>query len=485
MDETCNNEERTKGNNMSSTKRLDRNTNRRGFLQAGLGAIVVTMAAVQFASAADKPKGAIDLFDGKGLAGWEHYLVKPDVKMADVWSVRDGLLICKGTPMGYLATKKEFTNFRLIVEWRWALPKPAGNSGVLMRITGEPQPLPKCVEAQLKSGSAGDIYGFHGFQVKGDAARSISANGKMIGKLSGVSKIKGNEKKPGEWNTCDITFNGGDLTLIVNGEKVNEATGCDVVAGKIGLQSEGGEVHFRTVRLIPLDKSISIAKGAKPGVQIHASTEVTLGAGDSAKKATVHYLLSLPKDYSKQDKCPLMIFLHGMGERGTDLNRVKVHGPPKIVSKSNTTPFIIVSPQCPRSEFWRVDKLSKLLDHILATTKADPRRVYLTGLSMGGYGTWAWAAGEPQRFAAAIPICGGGNPANAGKLVELPIWAFHGGKDKVVALSKSNAMVDAIKKAKGTKVKLTVYPKAGHNSWTKTYNNPEIYKWLLSHKRTK
>jgi len=218
-----------------------------------LVAAVVVFAAGMFASAADKPEGGIDLFDGKSLAGWEHYLVEPDVKMADVWSVRDGLLICKGKPMGYLATKKEFTNFRLIVEWRWPPGKPAGNSGVLMRITGEPRALPKCVEAQLKAGSAGDAYGFQGFTVKGDAARSKSAESPFFGKLSGVEKIKGNEKEPGEWNKYDITISGGDLTLIVNGEKVNEATGCDLVAGKIGLQSEGGEIHFRTVRLIPLE----------------------------------------------------------------------------------------------------------------------------------------------------------------------------------------------------------------------------------------
>jgi hypothetical protein len=220
----------------------------------GLLAVVVVHLAGQFASAAEKPKGAVELFDGKSLAGWEHFLVEPDVKMADVWSVRDGLLICKGEPMGYLATNKKFTNFRLIVEWRWAPGKPAGNSGVLLRITGKPRALPKCVEAQLKSGSAGDVYGFHGFQVQGDAARSVSAEGDMIGKLSGVTKIKGNEKEPGQWNRYDITLHGGDLTASVNGEKVNEATGCDVVAGKIGLQSEGGEIHFRTVRLIPLDK---------------------------------------------------------------------------------------------------------------------------------------------------------------------------------------------------------------------------------------
>jgi len=195
----------------------------------------------------------IVLFNGKDLSGWTHYLVEPDVKMADVWSVRDGLLICKGEPMGYIATKGKYTNFRLIVEWRWAPGKKAGNSGVLMRITGEPRALPKCTEAQLQSGKAGDIYGFHGFQVKGDAARARTGENEMIGKLTGVSKIKGNENEPGQWNKYDITLKDGDLTLLINGEKVNEANGLDIVSGNIGLQSEGGEVHFRTVKLMPLD----------------------------------------------------------------------------------------------------------------------------------------------------------------------------------------------------------------------------------------
>jgi len=196
---------------------------------------------------------SVALFNGKNLAGWKYYLVEPDVKMADVWSVRDGLLICKGEPMGYIATKKKYTNFKLVVEWRWAPGKKAGNSGVLMRITGQPRALPKCTEAQLQSGKAGDIYGFHGFKVKGDAARSRTAENEMIGKLSGVSKIKGNEKTPGQWNKYEITLKGGNLTLLINGEKVNEAYGLDIVAGNIGLQSEGGEIHFRTVELTPLD----------------------------------------------------------------------------------------------------------------------------------------------------------------------------------------------------------------------------------------
>ena len=196
---------------------------------------------------------SVALFNGKDLTGWTHYLVEPDVKMTDVWSVRDGLLICKGEPMGYIATKGKYTNFRLIVEWRWAPGKEAGNSGVLMRITGEPRALPKCTEAQLQSGKAGDIYGFHGFQVKGDAARFRTAENEMIGKLTGVSKIKGNENEPGQWNKYDITLKDGSLTLLINGEKVNEATGLDIVPGTIGLQSEGGEIHFRTVKIMPMD----------------------------------------------------------------------------------------------------------------------------------------------------------------------------------------------------------------------------------------
>lgn len=231
--------------------------------------------------------------------------------------------------------------------------------------------------------------------------------------------------------------------------------------------------------------SVSFAADLKPGVQAEDALEVEINVKGSAEKATVHYLIALPENYDEQDKCPLMIFLHGMGERGDDLDLVKKHGPPKIVKEKNATPFIIVSPQCPNTEWWKIEKLTKLLDHILATTKADPERVYLTGLSMGGFGTWAWTAKEPERFAAAIPICGGGNPAVAERLVDLPLWVFHGGKDKVVPLAKSEAMVEAIKKVGGTKIKLTVYPEAGHDSWTKTYDNPEIYEWLLSHKLEK
>jgi hypothetical protein len=196
----------------------------------------------------------VALFNGKSLDGWEAYLVEDDVKMADVWSVEDGMIICKGQPFGYIYTTKSYKNYKLVVEWRWAPGKTPSNSGVLLRITGEHQFLPKCAEAQLQFGNAGDIWAFTGFEVEGNPARMRDVkNHELLGNFSGVGKIANNEREPGEWNRYEITFDDEVLSLVVNGVQVNVASGLDVVAGQIGLQSEGGEIHFRTVELTPLD----------------------------------------------------------------------------------------------------------------------------------------------------------------------------------------------------------------------------------------
>lgn len=197
------------------------------------------------------------------------------------------------------------------------------------------------------------------------------------------------------------------------------------------------------------------------------------------------YFLFLPEGYGEKDKrWPLILFLHGAGERGDDLNKVKVHGPPKIVEKRKDFPFIVVSPQCPAGVWWndKLDVLINLLDEIVAQYNVDTERVYLTGLSMGGYGTWALASRYPDRFAAAAPICGGGMRIMAFGLKDVPIWAFHGGKDPVVPVEESQEMVAAVK-ARGGNAKLTVYPEANHDSWTETYNNQELYDWFLKHRK--
>jgi len=205
------------------------------------------------------------------------------------------------------------------------------------------------------------------------------------------------------------------------------------------------------------------------------------------KTLSCKYLLFLPEGYGQQEKrWPLMLFLHGAGERGDDLNKVKVHGPPKIVEEQKDIPFIVVSPQCPEDDWWtkKTEVLINLLDDIITRYDVDPDRVYLTGLSMGGYGSWALASEYPDRFAAVVPICGGGNRIMSIFLKDMPIWAFHGAKDSVVPVEESKDLVEAIN-ARGGNAKLTIYPEANHDSWTETYNNPEVYDWLLEHRLTK
>jgi predicted peptidase len=216
---------------------------------------------------------------------------------------------------------------------------------------------------------------------------------------------------------------------------------------------------------------------AEPGKQEPQKLERTI-------KVTMDYLLYLPKNYDEKDSWPLLLFLHGAGERGEDLQRVKVHGPPKLIAAGKQFPFIVVSPQCPsRSRGWQPFDLSALLDDICEKYKVDKERIYLTGLSMGGFGTWTLAASSPDRFAALVPICGGGDPNMARRLAHVPLWVFHGAKDPTVPVKRSEEMVEAVKQAGGN-VKFTVSPEAGHDSWTEAYNNPELYEWLLAQKRT-
>ena len=200
-------------------------------------------------------------------------------------------------------------------------------------------------------------------------------------------------------------------------------------------------------------------------------------------KVALEYLLYLPKDYDKgEQKWPLLLFLHGAGETGTDIERVKIHGPPKLIAAGKEFPFIVVSPQASRRG-WDPTALNALLDEVIANYHVDKDRVYVTGLSMGGAGTWALAASRPDRFAAIVPICGGGNPGDAKKLKDLPIRIYQGGKDPVVRPQTAEAMLKALKDAGAKDVKLTVYPEAGHDSWTETYNNSKLYQWLLQQRR--
>jgi predicted esterase len=194
-----------------------------------------------------------------------------------------------------------------------------------------------------------------------------------------------------------------------------------------------------------------------------------------------HYLSYLPPDYDKDSTThwPLLLFLHGSGERGSDLNAVKIWGPLAWIEKGHPQPMIVIEPQCPEEEWWDPVRLARLLDKVAAEKRVDPKRIYVTGLSMGGYGTFEFAAEYPERVAAIAPLSGGEDPALASRLKSIPAWIFHGADDMTVPASESIDLAQALQKL-GAPVKLTVYPGVGHEKWDVTYGDPALYSWLLA-----
>ncbi len=180
---------------------------------------------------------------------------------------------------------------------------------------------------------------------------------------------------------------------------------------------------------------------------------------------------------------PLILFLHGSGERGTDLNKVKAWGPPAIADKDPAFPFIVLAPQLPEDEAWDALALRALLDDAFKKYKVDRSRVYLTGLSLGGYGAWDLAIRYPRYFAAVAPICGGGIARAVGSMRAIPTWVFHGLKDDAVPEDESARMVAALKAAGGN-VKYTVLPEGGHvDAWVHAYGEAGLFDWFLQQRK--
>lgn len=202
----------------------------------------------------------------------------------------------------------------------------------------------------------------------------------------------------------------------------------------------------------------------------------------------VAYRLLKPAKIEPGKKYPVVLFLHGAGERGSDNARQLLYLPTWMADAEHQEryPCFLIAPQCPSSKWWagrgdgsEMPIVEKLLDATLAEFPIDPNRVYLTGLSMGGYGSWALAARRPEQYAAVVPICGGGDPKQAEKLVKIPIWAVHGNKDSVVPVSQSRTMIEAMRAAGGDP-KLTELDGVGHDSWTPAYNDPEgVLPWMF------
>lgn len=201
------------------------------------------------------------------------------------------------------------------------------------------------------------------------------------------------------------------------------------------------------------------------------------------KTLSTRYLLYLPEGYDaeKDKKWPLVLFLHGSGERGADLTALPRQGLPKMAT-GKSFPFILVAPQVPEGQVWSADVLVELLDDLQGTLRIDPDRVYLTGLSMGAFGAWDLATAHPDRFAAMVVISGGGNPVEVCRLKAVPIWIFHGRKDDVIPVSWAEELGRRLERCSGN-VRVTIYPEAGHDAWTQTYDDPALYDWLLAQRR--
>ena len=205
------------------------------------------------------------------------------------------------------------------------------------------------------------------------------------------------------------------------------------------------------------------------------------------RNVTMDYLLYLPNDFESNpnEQMPMLVFLHGSGERGNDLEKVKVHGPPKLIAQGKPMPFVVLSPQCPSNTDWDTETLYALIKQIASQYRVDEKKVYLTGLSMGGAATWDLAMEYPEYFAAIAPVCGPVNrnyPARAAELKDLPIMVFHGAMDDVVPISGAATMIKRLQEL-GNSARIVIYPDANHDSWTATYENPELYKWFMKQTR--
>lgn len=199
---------------------------------------------------------------------------------------------------------------------------------------------------------------------------------------------------------------------------------------------------------------------------------------------TVDFLLYQPKAQKAHTTPPLLLFLHGGGESGDDLEKVKTHGPPKEIENGRDYPMIVVSPLNPDAKgFWDEDRLARFLDQLETEIEFDPHRIYLAGMSRGGYGAYRLAMENPDRFAAMVVLCAAAPTPYAGWLGNLPIWLIHGEKDPVIPVDESIRMERAIQK-KGGEVKLSIHPDAQHDVWTRTFSGEAVVDWLLEHKRS-
>ena len=220
---------------------------------------------------------------------------------------------------------------------------------------------------------------------------------------------------------------------------------------------------------------------AQAGQQTAAHIQLKLTDTD---RTDVDYFVYVPENYSSATKWPLLLFLHGAEERGADIKQVLTAGPPAYLARGKRLPMIVVSPQCHAGKAWSSQTLLALLDHLTAKYSLDTDRVFVSGYSLGAYGCWNLACAAPDRFAAIVPVAGGGNAELASRLTKLPIWAFHGARDKTVPVEASQRMIEAIRDQGGAP-QLTVYEDESHATANSAFFRDDLYAWLLEQHRVR
>ncbi|MEO6807676.1 MAG: family 16 glycoside hydrolase, partial [Isosphaeraceae bacterium] len=404
--------------------------------------------------------GFVPLFDGKGLDGWEGD--------TSLWSARDGVLIgrSKGLKQNeFLATTKSYRDFVLKLTFR--LVGGEGNSGVQFRSVRVPGTEMSGYQADIGQNYWGCLY---------DESRRnkvlVQASKKA---MEGVNKTG--------WNEYVLRVIGDHITLTLNGVRsvdYHEPDSEIARDGKIAVQMHAGgpiEVQFKDMYIQELP-SPTLDDSVKPGFHLRT---VKAEGGDR------NYTVYLPEGYDGHRSFPVVLFLHGSGERGSDgVLSAQVGLGAVIPAHPENYPFIGVFPQARKT--WMADSddakaALSTLDEVLKTYKCETNRVVLTGLSMGGSGSWSIGAAHPDRFSAIVPVCGSGDPERVGPLKDTPVWALLGDADSDRVVQSTRVMAKALR-AEGGTVRETEYRGVGHNSWDRAYSDRALINWMLTQKRT-
>jgi len=400
------------------------------------------------------------LFDGKDLAGWEGN--------SSLWSARDGMLVGESQGIkenNFLATEATYGDF--ILKFSVRLAGDLGNSGVQFRSVRVPGHEMSGYQADIGPGYWASLY---------DESRRNRV-------LAPASPKALEALHKGDWNHYVIRAMGGEITLTLNGVesvKYNEPDAAIAREGRIAVQIHAGgpmKVEFKDILIQPLPAPKVADNPNAPGFHLRT---VKGPAGERK------YTLYVPEGYDPAKAYPAVLFLHGSGERGDDgIKGGQIGLGAAILAHPERFPALVVLPQA--SKTWQADSddakaALAALDDVAGAYKVDPARVVLTGLSMGGAGTWSIASAHPERFAALAVVCGRGKPEAVESIKGLPTWIVVGDEDGLAAVQNARAMAQALREA-GTDVRQTEYRAVGHNSWDRAYDDPKLVEWMLSRSR--